>query len=204
MSNDWRFYTNEQAEELTLSVIEVRCETLELVKSYLRHRFKDDSARDYALYGLCRRLYLMRHCMERVFELIPPDIAQPPEKTSLNDATAFLHAFTINVFGCIDNLAHVWVKEQSVQGATGPLKSSQIGFSSSNKEVISSLKEELRGYVTGKEFRNWHDNYLKPWRHPLAHRIPFFVPPHVYVGDESSRIVGSRIRSSGKQVNRSE
>ena len=55
MSEDWTFYTKEQGDELKLSVIEVRCETLELVKSYLRHTFKDDSARDYASYGLCRR-----------------------------------------------------------------------------------------------------------------------------------------------------
>lgn len=189
MSEDWTFYTKEQGDELKLSVIEVRCETLELVKSYLRHTFKDDSARDYASYGLCRRLFLMTHCMERVFERIPPDITHPPENETLNDATAFLHAFTTNVFGCIDNLAHVWVREQNVHGKTGPLKSSQIGFSSTNKNVISSLTGDLHDYVTGKSFRQWHDCYLKPWRHPLAHRIPFYVPPHVYVGDESSRFL---------------
>ena len=189
MSENWKYYTKEQAEELKLSVIDVRCETLELVNSYLRHTFKDDRARDYAWYGLCRRLSLMRHCMERVFELIPPDITQPPEQRSLNDATAFLHAFTINAFGCMDNLAHVWVKEKNVRGKTGPLQRNQIGFSSSNTKVLLSLTGELHDYVTGEEFRQWHDCYLKPWRHPLAHRIPFYVPPHVYVGDESSRIV---------------
>ena len=136
--------------------------------------------------------------MERVFSVLPPELIQPPGQLELYDATAFLHAFTINLSGSVDNLAHVWVQERNVTGKKGRLSDREVGLSPrNNKEVVSSLTGELREYVTGNDFRQWYDCYLKPWRNPLVHRIPFYILPHVNVGDESKRVVSFAPLASG-------
>ena len=83
-------------------------------------------------------------------------------------------------FGCLDNLAWIWVTERSIKGKNrGQLKKSQIGF---RKDVVqSSFTKDFRSYVDGKS--QWLD-YLENYRHALAHRIPLYIPPFIITPDK--------------------
>ena len=45
------------------------------------------------------------------------------------DLTINLQSFMFNVFGCLDNLARIWVIERNVTNSDGsPLRDNQVGF----------------------------------------------------------------------------
>ncbi len=62
-------------------------------------------------------------------EAFPPRISWAPDPSAILDATVCLQAFVLNVQGCIDNLAHIWVREKGLTGEDGgPLDGSRVGF----------------------------------------------------------------------------
>jgi hypothetical protein len=117
---------------------------------------------------------MVMHCLDRVFECVALD-EQNPCPLALMDASAFIQTFVINIYGAIDNLAHVWCSEASVCDAKGqPLTPNLIGFTPKNKLVRSSLPLDLRDYLAAHDA--WF-GYLEGYRHALAHRIPLYIPP---------------------------
>lgn len=153
--------------------LEGRCNNV--ISSYLAREFANERAREFVQHGLCRRLRLMTRCVVRVFEVLPPDFRDAPEADILHDVTVQLQAFAFNAFGCLDNLAHVWVLERGVRKRNGdPLPSQWIGFGDDNREVRESLPDRFVEYLS--ETRDWYRN-LENFRHALAHRIPLYIPP---------------------------
>ena len=53
----------------------------------------------------------MHHCIERVFEILPPEQDERPSDRILFGATVFIQSFVMNIFGALDNLAWIWVSE---------------------------------------------------------------------------------------------
>jgi hypothetical protein len=47
--------------------------------------------------------------------LLAPDLEAIPEKTTVMDATASIQTFVMNAFGCLENLAWIWVLEKNVR-----------------------------------------------------------------------------------------
>jgi hypothetical protein len=80
-----------------------------------------------------------------------------------------------NLFGCLDNLARIWVLERNVTNSNGsPLRDNQVGFLS--KIVKASYTAEFRTYID--EIHQWC-GHLENYRHALAHRIPLYIAPYV-------------------------
>lgn len=153
--------------------LEGRCNNI--VISYLEKEFTNERAREFVCHGLCRRLTLMTRCIARVFSVLPPDFREVPNSDMLHDVTVQLQAFAFNTFGCLDNLAHVWVLEKEVKKNNGdPLPLQWIGFSVNNKTLRDSLPDRFLDYLT--EIDDWYQN-LENFRHALAHRIPLYIPP---------------------------
>ena len=155
----------------------------DLISSYLEMDFKNDRAKEFVRHGLCRRLSLMTRCIQKVFEVLPPDSQEVPDADLNHDVTVHLQAFVFNAYGCLDNLAHIWVLEKNVKKENGdPLPQFWVGLGSKNEAVLKSLPDSFTKYLS--EIRDWYEN-LENFRHALAHRIPLYIPPG-YLTDEKA------------------
>jgi hypothetical protein len=81
-----------------------------LAEAYAFFPYKTQDGKRYATHGFSRRFNTMHHCVERVFEIIPPEQEDKPSDAILYDATVFIQSFVMNSFGALDNLAWIWVK----------------------------------------------------------------------------------------------
>jgi len=140
-----------------------------IIRTYL-----SDRAKEFGTHGLSRRLKMLEHCMGRIFEDVPAD-EPSPTPAALMDATAFIQTFVINVYGAIDNLAHIWCAEREVRDKQGrPLAPMRIGLTPKNEFVRLSLPADLQAHLA--EHDAWFA-YLEDYRHALAHRVPLYIPP---------------------------
>ncbi|MYA59590.1 MAG: hypothetical protein F4X40_03390 [Chloroflexi bacterium] len=168
-------YSDEQLDRIYEEYGELTRKKSRLIKSYVSRQFRDERAAEYARHGFCRRVHLMAHCIQGVFERLPPERARVPEDETVRDATVYLQAFVFNTFGSIDNLAHVWVSERPVKKADGrSLARASIGFGKKYKRVMESLPEGFRDSLN--ELEPWRE-YQRSFRDALAHRIPLYIPP---------------------------
>lgn len=167
-------YSAEQLEQLVEAyrTWSDRCHAL--ITAILTRAYVTERAREFATHGLARRLDMLQHCLDRAFECVPPE-ADNPAKAKLMDATAFIHTFVINIYGSIDNLAHIWCLDTAVRGPHGrELAASRIGLAPKNEIVRASLPARFQDYLATRD--DWFD-YLEGYRHALAHRIPLYIPP---------------------------
>jgi hypothetical protein len=80
------------------------------------------------------------------------------------------------VFGSIDNLAWMWVKEKHVPDNQGrPLRSQKVGLRPGCQTVRQSFSTEFQEYLISRD--DWF-GHLEDFRHALAHRIPLYVIPY--------------------------
>jgi hypothetical protein len=147
-----------------------------LLMKYVMLPLKDITAKEYATQGFPRRLGVMAHCIQNVFTTLPPEKEEVPSKTQLFDATVNIQAFLVNAFGCIDNLARIWIHEKPVTTERGkPLPKGEIGLAVHHTLVRTSLSEAFQDYL--KTLDEWL-TFMGNFRHALAHRIPLYIPPY--------------------------
>ncbi|MES2032532.1 MAG: hypothetical protein V4466_00010 [Pseudomonadota bacterium] len=176
-------YTDEDVVE----IMNRRDEWLEresaLTRDLFRLQLESEQAREMMKHGVCRRISDLKHGLARVFEIIPLQDADP-SRDAIWDATAFLQAFVINVFGTMDNLAWLWRLEADVRGRNGqPLPRNRIGLTPDNADLRASLSARTQAYLAGTDA--WFD-YLEGYRHALAHRIPLYILPKQLNDDEAA------------------
>lgn len=143
----------------------------DLLFAFLRHRFENDEAREFAQHGFMRRLGTLRRCIENTFALVAPETVEVPDRPTLHDAQINIQAFFANVYGSIDNLAWIWVHER---GLSDTIRRNQVGFRSHHAELRSTLSAEFQEYL--EKLDPWME-YIIEYRDALAHRIPLYVPP---------------------------
>jgi len=147
-----------------------------LREAYIIRDYNNARAKEYAAQGFSRRFATLTRCMENVFEILPPDRTELPQKNELRDATINIQAFVFNVFGSIDNLAWIWVSEKELKGDDGArIPNSYVGLGKKNELVRNSFSADFREYLEKTD--KWFE-YLEDYRHALAHRIPLYVPPY--------------------------
>jgi hypothetical protein len=151
-----------------LGTIERRYNGLLLAYSH-GHRFKKESAWEYANQGFMRRVGTLRRCIENAFSLIPPETETIPDREVLYDAGINVQAFFANVYGSLDNLAWVWVYERELE-----IHRSRVGLRVQNTEFRSTLSEAFQNYLTSRD--EWMEHVIE-YRDALAHRIPLYIPP---------------------------
>jgi hypothetical protein len=85
-----------------------------------------------------------------------------------------IQAFVFNVFGSIDNLAWIWVREKGLAMDDGlPIPNAWVGLGKKNRFVRHSFSTEFQEFLKG--LNDWFD-HLDDFRHALAHRIPLYYP----------------------------
>jgi hypothetical protein len=147
-----------------------------LLVDYLSLRLTTEPAHEYVRHGFVRRLGTLKRCIENVYSIYPPERFDKPSRDDCLDLAINLQSFLFNVFGCIENLAWVWVKEKQIRDKRGrPLRGQQIGLRAACIAVQETLSHEFRLYLASRE--DWF-TYLENYRHALAHRIPLYVAPY--------------------------
>ena len=86
-----------------------------IATAYASFPYKTLPGKQYATRGFLRRFNTMHHCIERVFELLPPERDKRPADVVLLDAAVYIQSFVMNAFGAVDNLAWIWVSEKSLK-----------------------------------------------------------------------------------------
>ena len=168
-------YSEKQLQELFDRSDGLQRQCNDVCEEYLQKNFTDPRAREFVRHGLCRRLILMTRCIQRVFEVLPPDHQEVRDPDVIHDVTVQLQAFVFNTYGCLDNLAHIWVLEKNVTDKSERrLRPAKVGLGRQNSEVWKSLPDEFTAYMS--EISDWYKN-VENFRHALAHRIPFYIPP---------------------------
>jgi hypothetical protein len=164
-------FTLDQLRALAASYATLQERLDAIATAYASFPYKTLPGNQYATHGFLRRFDTMHHCIEKVFEILPPEQDQRPTNTVLLDTAAYIQSFVMNVFGALDNLAWILVSEK-------PLKIGRrdIGLGPKCAIVRGSLSQEMRDYLAGQD--KWFA-HVTDFRDPLAHRIPLCIPPFI-------------------------
>ncbi|MEP4036077.1 hypothetical protein [Pseudophaeobacter sp.] len=147
------------------------------------HKFKSAECEEHAMHGFLRRAAMMWRCIERTFELIPPDLEEVPTAETIADGTCYLQTFYMNTFGSCDNLAWMLVLEKEIKrDDRSDLPRGHIGLQRKNKTVRNKVSPELNEVLDGKE--EWL-KHVVDFRDSLAHRIPLYIPPYIVADDDT-------------------
>ena len=175
------FFSEENLEKLADEYSTINEKHDDLIGRYFLHKFENDRAREFAHQGLNRRLVTLKQCIHNIFAAIPPERDEIPSREERSAATINIQAFVFNAFGCLDNLAWIWVKETDLTMENGSdLPNGYVGLREKNKLVRASFSPEFREYLKSRD--KWIGN-LEDFRHALAHRIPLYIPPHCVLED---------------------
>jgi len=170
-------YSEKQIDELLSNAAAVEQRANEVMLYYCFREFDNEKAREFARHGFSRRIRTLARCVERVFEAVPPGQSNIPDSESIKDAEIYIQSMLINVFGCIDNLAWIWVLETGVSKPNGKvLNRSEVGLLPNNKTVRNSFSSDFQSYLDSMD--GWFE-YLVGYRHSLAHQIPLYIPPYM-------------------------
>jgi hypothetical protein len=169
------YFNAEKLVELNRGREEVHRQFADLRQLYISRNYKSDRAREYANHGFSRRLGTLVRAIDQVYAILPPEREDIPERDEVVDATIAIQSFVFNTFGCLDNLAWIWVYEKEIKGRDGnELDPKKVGLGS--KQVRGSFSDTFRTYLNSRQ--EWFDN-LKDFRDSLAHRIPLYIPPYI-------------------------
>ena len=138
---------------------------------------RNETAREYLIHGVLRRIDILNKCIEKVFEEFPPETEKLLDMDKVIEMDIYLHAFLINVYGVTENLALLITYEKNLFN-TDVLNKKQlkeVGFF--KKEFQKKLSKVIINYFSDKDINNWYNEYEKNYRDALAHRIPPYIPP---------------------------
>jgi hypothetical protein len=176
---------------------QVHWQFAELRKRFITRTYKSERAREYANHGFSRRLGTLVRVIDQVYTILPPEREDTPERDDVMDATIAIQSFVLNTFGCLDNLARIWVYEKAVRGKDGKeLDRRCVGLG--NKDVRGSFTDEFRAYLDSRQ--KWFES-LRDFRDSLAHRIPLYIPPYV-VSSENTEEYKRLEEASGQALKR--
>ena len=133
MSGSWlsRFTLANQLAELQDGYYAVNPAYERFLEEYLSLTLANEAAYEYARHGFVRRLGTLKRCIENVYSIYLPERIDRPSRNECLDLAINLQSFIFNVFGCIDNLAWVWVKEKDIRDKQSrPLRSQKVGLRS--------------------------------------------------------------------------
>ena len=68
-------------------------------------KIENKEAYEYCFYGVLRRIFLVKRCLENFLQITPPGRDKDLQEEQRKDLNLFLHAFLLHISGGIDNLA---------------------------------------------------------------------------------------------------
>lgn len=155
--------------------------TIKLFK--LHNSLKTDNAKEYLTHGVMRRMGIMMRSIENVFTIFPIERIDLLSVDELRDVDINLHAFCINIFGLLDNLAWVLIHEKQPAAQIGKMS---VGLYKDKTQKY--LTKEFCRYLNSEGIKKWYDEYLRNYRDALSHRIPLYVPPKTLTPEQTSQV----------------
>ena len=181
-------FSDERIQEMGEQFQQLQSKHDEMLRNYTDHKFENERAKEFALHGFMRRLGILKLCIQIVFDKLPPELTQKPSGDEVNYAMMALHAFVINVSGCIDNLAAMLVFELPIKKEDGnEIPRRDIGLQSANKankDVLKGLSKDFQDSLLRRD--EWF-SHLKGLRDSLAHRIPSYIPPFNITNEDAAK-----------------
>ena len=171
-------YSAEQIEQIKREESKVLHNLNELWMTLISHlapTLESDRAKEYLLHGICRRLDVLHRCIRNVFDIFPVSREDLLTDVETRNIEINLHAFTINIYGLLDNVAWVFVFENSLEDKIRGGRRSVGLFS---KHTMKHFPERTKQYLNSERMKAWYGDYAKNYRDALAHRIPPYVPPY--------------------------
>jgi hypothetical protein len=169
-----RYFSAKRIAELNAGRDEVKRQFRDLRDRLHTRTYKTNRGAEFAKHGLCRRLDTLVRVIDQVFNLLPPEQDEIPLRDKVLDASMAIHAFVMNAFGCLDNIAWVLVHEKNIKGKGGAeLDPKMVGLG--KKDVRKKLSKEF--LVLLDKHQDWLANLID-FRDSLAHRIPLYIPPY--------------------------
>ena len=146
----------------------------------LHNSLKTSEARGYLSYGVMRRTSVIVRSIKNVFAIFPIDRIELLSMDELHDIDINMHAFYVNIFGLLDNLAWVLIHEKKL---TTKIDKKAVGLYA--KKTQKHLTENFRSYLNTDTMIKWHNEYLKNYRDALSHRIPLYLPPKTLTPEQT-------------------
>jgi hypothetical protein len=172
-------YSGEQIEQITREKSKVlqdlsHLRTVTLIQQ-LAPKLESDRAQEYLLHGICRRLGVLHRAITNVFDIFPVTREGLLTFDEMHDLDINLHAFAINVYGLLDNIAWVYVFENSLEDK---IRGGRLGVGLFSRNTTKHFPERIRQYLYSATMKAWYGDYAKNYRDALVHRIPLYVPPY--------------------------
>jgi len=166
-----RYYSKKHLEKIREKRQQIPSKTDDLVIQFTHFQFSNAKATEYARHGFARRIQVLNRCIQNLFKAIPAGAIRVPKRDRRHDATINMQAFFANAYGCVDNLAWIWVHER---GLRHKVKRGEVGLRKRSKEVRKSFSPEFREFLRTRDA--WFA-YLTEFRDALVHRVPPYIPP---------------------------
>lgn len=149
----------------------------------LKHKFilrlyKSEKSQEYAKHGFIRRYELLIHILKRIFEINPPSSGTILTCEENFDITVLIQSFVTNLFGCLDNLARIYIEEKEI---TNIDKFGITFFGKRKKFLRNHTSSNFQAFLASLD--SWHASSIE-FRDTLAHRIPLYVPPFSFKSKE--------------------
>ncbi|MBW2655591.1 MAG: hypothetical protein JRC91_11855 [Deltaproteobacteria bacterium] len=149
----------------------------------LHNRLKTEKAKEYLSHGVMRRLGIMMRSIKNVFTIFPIERNTLLSTSELSDVDINLHAFIVNIFGLLDNLAWVWIHEKQL---ANEIHQMNVGLYKTKTQ--KHLTEEFCRYLNSDRMKKWYNEYLRNYRDTLSHRIPLYVLPKALTPKQVSQV----------------
>lgn len=183
-----QYYSDDGLKKLKEKYFELNEDNLEVIEEIISfgNNLNSKRAKELIQQGVGRRFRLLWRCVENIFTIFTPDRTDKLQSDELLDVAINLHAFMINIYGIIENLGLAIARENNLSDKNGePLPRQKTNLF--KPKFQNQLNRNLVAYLTKKEIKQWYENYLKEYRHALAHRIPLYVPPAALNDEEAHK-----------------
>lgn len=171
------WYTEEKIEEIYENFYCVVSEYNDCLNFIHKIKLKNTNAIEYLQQGYGRRLFLLKYCCEKIFEIFPPDKTKLLNNEELTQLDIFIQSFYVNICAIVDNLLWIINFEKKLN-----LKKNEVIIT--NKQIKQFFSNDFNSYLNDKQinsFFDWYEKHCKLFRHSFSHRIPLYVPPSYIV-----------------------
>jgi hypothetical protein len=168
-----QIYKQDDIQKINSELFMVKSRSVGLMVQILElsSKLKEEKARGYLCCGVGRRLEVIERCIKNIFSIFPVERNNLLCQEELLDVAINLHAFLVNMFGLLDNLAWVSIHENKLADIIDKKK---VGLF--KKETKKYLLNKFCQYLDSPQMKLWHNQYLINYRDALSHRIPLYVP----------------------------
>jgi hypothetical protein len=168
------FFAAETLTKLAETRADIKSRFDKLQSLLLSRKFKSVRAEEYARQGLGRRLDEMNRAIDFIFDIVPPEQEEPPEVDNRVVTTMLLQSYFMNVQGCLDNIAWIWVYETDQRSRDGSeFSRGSVGLA--QRYLLKSFSSSFRTHI--RSLKKWF-KHVAEFRDSAAHRIPLYIPPY--------------------------